>query len=302
MKWVRMDASQHELLGESFSKAGYETFAIMCCGPLFDKAHGVVDGIENVDASAAEFGKRGANGFAVTKRLVTFLKGRSGANKPFFVWSHFLDPHDPYAVHPGAPSFGRRPIDKYDSEIALVDGYLGQIVEAIEEAGLADSTVIAITSDHGDEFLEHGQEFHGRSLYNEVLRVPLVIHYPKASPRRIQTPVSMLDVGPTLLDLVGIDTPPVSGVSHARAVRDGGEPRARVVLSELIKDYSITRNLRAAIWDRWKLIWDMDSNTHELYDLKNDPKDETDLSESKPDVVAQMREKMSAQSDTDLVP
>ena len=298
MRWVRVEIGEHELISETFQRAGYETAAIHCCTTLFDKPHGMAEGFDVIDASADEVGREiKYNAHAVADNVVSYIEGRGGDDSPFFVWSHILDPHNPYLQVDGAPDFGRAPVDRYNSQIAFVDAQIGRIVEALEDAGLADRTLIALTSDHGQEFGEHGNRFHGRSLYNEVMRVPLIVYDPRAepgvAPNVVTEPVSAIDVGPTLLDLAGIDRPAgKNGVSLAAAVR-GGEPAPeRVILGELIADYSIDRNLLAAYAYPWKLIWDQDANTYELFSLPDDPLDQRNLRHRERDVFREMMERL----------
>src|SRR5690606_31495038 len=121
---------------------------------------------------------------------------------------------------PGAPHFGDRAADRYDAEIAFVDLQVGRILDQLRAAGLDGSTIVVVTADHGEELGEHGQRYHGRSLYNQGTRIPLVIHDPGAAPHVVDTPVSLADVMPTVLDLVGLAGPAgMNGVSHAGAVR-----------------------------------------------------------------------------------
>jgi arylsulfatase A-like enzyme len=282
------------MLGQSFERAGWSTFAIHCCITLFDKPHGVVEGIGKVDASAEKiYREKKHNADEVAKRIVAFLRAQAAAPTPFFLWSHMIDPHDPYQQLPGAPVFGKAAIDKYDAELAFVDLQIGAILQALEDTGLADDTIVAITADHGEEFDDHGQRFHGRSVYNESMRVPLAIFDPGAAPNVVDTPVSLVDVAPTLLDLAGIDRPAgQNGRSLAAAVRTGASAPDRTVLGELIADYRITRNLVAAYAGTWKLIWDIDANGYELYSLADDPLDHVDRKGSEPGVFFEMKGKL----------
>lgn len=300
-----LQKKHHTLLGESFKRAGYETRAVMCCTTLFDKAAGVVEGIDGVDAGAeALYRSRPGkyNGDDVAARVIRLLRGRAdAAGKPLFLWVHFIDPHNPYVDLPGAPSFGTQEIDRYDSEIAWVDARIGEILGALREAGMAENTVIAVVADHGDEFYEHGNRFHGRSLYNELVRVPLLIHAPGAPPRVVAEPVSVVDVAATLLDLVGLERPAGhNGRSLAAAVRGDGPAPDRTVLAELIADRNISRNLVAAFHGTWKLIWDLDANTYELYSLAEDPGDTRDLAADRSEVADELRRRMHEAVDLEL--
>jgi choline-sulfatase len=290
-------------LGESFAAAGYDTRNIMCCPWPPDMAEVVHAGVAQVDQPAAsprEKSKR-FNGEQVAARVAAFLSSRRGATRPFFVWTHLIDPHNPYERRPGAPDFGDGQLDRYDSEIAYADARLGAILDALERSGLARSTIVAVASDHGEEFGDHGRRFHGASLYNEALRVPLIVHLPGAPARVVDTPVSLVDIAPTLADLAGVTAPAgASGRSLAAAVRGTGPAPQRPILAEVIPDEKITGNLLAVMSGCDKLIWDRQANVFELYSRCADPGDRDDRAASEPQVLERMRQLMAARVDADL--
>ncbi len=203
--------------------------------------------------------------------------------------------------HREVAGFGDSSVDRYDGEIAYVDAQIGKIVEALRATGALDDTIIAITSDHGEGFGEHGARFHGNSLYNELVRVPFVVIVPDGQAQRFDTPVSTLDIGATLLDLVGIDRPAgQNGVSLARSVLDGVPPSDRVVLAELVADSKNKRNLRAAFYRHRKLIWDLDANAFELYLLDRDPKERINAIGKDSKAMVEMRAHLAHASDREL--
>jgi arylsulfatase A-like enzyme len=274
---VRVELGKNPMLGELFAAGGYDTQAILCCTTLFDKPHGVVAGMAKVDATAeAKSRKDKYNADELARLATSFLATRALAGRPFFLWMHFIEPHNPYVVAPAARRFGSSAIDKYDSEIEFVDQQLGKILAALDANGLTEDTIIAITADHGEEFKEHGAEFHGRSVYNEVMAVPLVIHDPGGPPQVIDTPVSVVDVAPTVLGLAGLTAPAgMSGLSLAATVATGAPlPADRVVLGELIPDYRITGDMITGFVPGWHLVWDRAADSLRLYSLTADPLDQ----------------------------
>ncbi len=297
-----MKPNSHTTLGEAFKAAGYDTKAIMCCRTLFDKASGNVAGIDHVDESGAKVGNGVPHSSPKMAEVASaWLKGRDDP-RPFFLWMHFLDAHNPYNQPQGdVPKFGKTDIDRYDAEIALVDAQIAKILDALAAAGHADDTIVLVTGDHGDEFMEHGNRYHGHSLYSELLRVPLIVAVPGAAPQVIATPVSLVDVGATLLDLNGIDRPAgQNGQSLAAAILGEGPAPDRTVLAELIADRNITRNLKAALYGEWKLIFDLDANTYELYSLVDDPRDRSNVIDDRPDIATQMKERFHLAADREL--
>lgn len=186
-----------------------------------------------------------------------------GVDGPTFIFSHFLTPHAPYdrGVIKG-DSF-----EAYLSEVQLVDHELVRLQRTVRTLGLADRTSIILTADHGEAFEEHGVRFHTHTVYDEVLRVPLLVAIPGAKPRRVDTPVSLIDLGPTTLDLMGVDTPAeFMGESLVPLLLD--EPKTFV--RPLAFDSG--RRMKGIVFpDGYKVILDDARRTRELYDLVQDP-------------------------------
>jgi arylsulfatase A-like enzyme len=180
----------------------------------------------------------------VTPRVITWL--RQNTKKPFFVWVHYFDPHEPYHLRERfaspekiaeAPAGIPQPtagmadrIRRYDSEIGYMDHYVGQLLQSVDELGLRDSTLVALTSDHGESLGEHGYVGHGRRLTQNTLRVPLIFRYPGKieAGQVIRENVTLLDLTPTLLDFtvadrIRQDQVPISfaGMSLAPAIVTG---------------------------------------------------------------------------------
>ena len=128
-------------------------------------------------------------------------------NKPFFLWVHLYDPHDPY--DPPSPYKERFAAQPYDGEIAYADACLGKLLEALRQHGLYDETMIAVMADHGESLGAHGESTHGVFLYDETLHVPLLIKLPlnRGAGRRIEARAGLVDVAPTVLAAAGL-TPP----------------------------------------------------------------------------------------------
>jgi len=134
---------------------------------------------------------------------VTAYLGRVPLEKRLFLWVHLFEPHEPYETHEGH-SFGDRDIDRYDSEIAAADAGVGRIVDAVRK--VRPGALVIVTADHGEEFGEHGGRYHGTTVYEEQVRVPLIVNAPGLlAPRRVPQPVQLVDLLPTVL--AGLDIP-----------------------------------------------------------------------------------------------
>ena len=152
-------------------------------------------GFEYRKVEFADAGKR-------ADQLAAYM-GRVPKEKRLFAWVHLFEPHEPYEAHPDH-AFGDRDVDRYDSEIAAADAGVGRLVEAFRAA--RPGAVVIVTADHGEEFGEHGGRYHGTTVFEEQVRVPLLVSAPDLfSPRRVAQPVQLVDLLPTVL--AGLDIP-----------------------------------------------------------------------------------------------
>jgi Sulfatase len=128
----------------------------------------------------------------------------------FFLWAHLYDPHRPY--DPPEP-YRSRFIDPYVGQIAFVDAQIDRLPAVLDRSGLLDRTIVIVAGDHGESLGDHGERDHGIFVYENVLRVPLIIRAPGFARARIGSVVRLVDVMPTALDLLGVAAPAVQGVS-----------------------------------------------------------------------------------------
>ncbi len=210
---------------------------------------------------------RPAQGGIVTDAAVAELRRARGG--PLFMYVHYLDTHAPY--HGGKQ--GDAPFVRYLAQVSLVDGFLGRLRKEIADLGLTDRTTIILAADHGEAFGEHQTWFHAVSVYEELLRVPLLVHIPGVAPRRVDTEVTLMDLGPTILDLFGQTTPgSYMGQSLVPFLRGQSPVLTRPIAAET------GRLQRALIFpDGFKVIEDLYRNTVEAYDLKKDPRELANL-------------------------
>jgi arylsulfatase A-like enzyme len=173
--------------------------------------------------------------------------------------------------------------DLYDGEVACADHYIGELLLRLKHLGLYDDTIIVVTADHGEAFLEHQEIKHGGSLYQELLRVPLILRLPGLrGGQEVQELVEGIDLVPTLLDAAGIKTSAkMSGHSYDQALVRGEKIPPRIGLAELP-----SRKMEAVRDGSLKLI--ASPGGVELYDLSQDPGEKRNLVAARPDEVARL--------------
>jgi choline-sulfatase len=194
----------------------------------------------------------------------------------FFFWAHFLDPHDIYVRHEGI-DWGKTSRDRYDGEVTFTDQYIGKLLDFIAGRPWASRAVIIVTSDHGEEFGEHGMTRHGFEIWETLVHVPLFVVAPGAPPRRIDVPRSDIDLGPTILDFFHVPTDArFEGKSLVPEIY-GSVPEARDVVVDLPAT-SDNAKRRALVRGKKKLICFDDDGHCRLYDVETDPLERSPIS------------------------
>ncbi len=256
---------QNTTLPEVMKRGGYRTGAILSHEYFTD--WGLDQGVDNYDNSLGAT----ANPFRITSAQVTDKAeqwiSRQG-NAKWFLWCHYIDPHGRYVAHPGEVQFGSSEEDLYDGELAFTDKHLGRLFDFLSRSQVGGRTIIVLTSDHGDGFMEHGFINHGQALYRELLHVPLLVSIPDVEPHTVDGPVSPLDIFPTLADLAGIDISDlvVEGESLIPQLFYARDAKDRVIFSET----NWPDPLRAAVTNDYKLIYNLKANLYQLFDLHAD--------------------------------
>ncbi|MBI4704745.1 MAG: sulfatase-like hydrolase/transferase, partial [Deltaproteobacteria bacterium] len=279
-------------VAERIRQAGIRTMSVQA-HRYFGAGAGLERGFDVVDLSAAPpEGTSWVTDAAVTgdklaDAALALLAMPENVGGRFFLWINFLDPHADYVQHDDVPRFGSKARDLYDGEVAFADRHFGRLLDFADRAPWAGRTSIIVTSDHGEAFGEHGMWRHGFELWEVLVHVPLVVYVPGLEPRRVAARRSLIDLVPTMLDLLRVPLPKrsdnpsqsdfVSGVSLLPdlAPAPGAEPPVRDVLIDMpAGPYNEAR--RAFIHDDLKLIISRGAH-HELYDLQGDPEERKDI-------------------------
>jgi arylsulfatase A-like enzyme len=233
---------------------------------------------------------------ATIARARAWLERGRDASRPFFLFVHLFDPHKPY-VPP--EEYARRfppaeqdsddlrvTIAKYDAEIAFADAQLGELLAALEALGLARDTLLLVTADHGEGLMQHGHLEHGVHIYEEQVRVPLLVRWPArlAAGRVVESAVSLVDVVPTVLELLG--APPAEGLGGTSLVPElDGKARLdptrpiflyRQLFPPTVVESTPVRGEKFGVRiGAWKYILGPEEGSKELYDLSQDPGERT---------------------------
>ena len=314
----KLDASE-ETLAELLQARGYATAGFVA-NILLNQNNGFAQGFDfwkNVvrpdpDATAGKIASLKGRGDGVNEAVFAWLDGRSDSKQPVFLYVHYMETHAPYdppeatvaAQRGDAPPPDRESVNThmelpglpmpdrllpdtwalYDAEVVSVDAAIGKLFEGLRARGVLNDAVLVFLADHGEEFKEHGRVGHNQSLYEEVIRVPLIIATTgRPAARTVESLASIIDVAPTVLALVGGPVPPqFEGRSRASEI---GAPRwwaslwhsapsaESRVFSELIKTPETLRlnpHERAVVTGDAKLITDVNGE-REYYDLRADP-------------------------------
>jgi len=279
LDWEHQMTDDKLTLAEVLKQAGYDTEAYIGHHALEPKYNNFHQGFDVYDISA--FKHRGSPHKIASSDRLTDLAIRSiekERDNPYFLWLHYFDPHDDYLSHPRF-DFGPNDLHRYDSEIAFTDHHLGRLFKVLHDHQRYRNTIVVVTADHGEEFKDHGHSRHTHQMYDEVIRVPLIIRSPGVPPGRVQEAVAGIDVPPTMLRLAGVPVPDAFA-GRALPVVEGA-----YYLDPSHPVYSETRrevDRQAVILDGWKLIEDKTTKTFQLYDLEMDPKERVNLYRKRP--------------------
>jgi arylsulfatase len=327
------------VLAELLAERGYFTGAADNLGRWFDRGFEAYE-VFRWAQEGTEFRKAEAVNerlLPLLDRAAAETRGGAPGGRPFFLFAHFWDPHTPYL--PPAP-FSRMfyagderdpanrsmdpvfafepfslyfqqwmggvtdikfPVAQYDAEIAYVDAALNHVFHRLEALGLADNTLVIVTADHGECLDDHVCWFDHHGMYEENVRVPLLVRLPGRIPagRRLRGFATLMDVAPTVLAAVGLEDlaarEQMQGISlwpQLTAARASRVARDAMYLTECTW-------MRKRAWRtrEWKLIQGLEPDIHdfppfELYHLGDDPQEQRNLAEERPEVVEQLRRRL----------
>ncbi|MGH7353622.1 MAG: sulfatase-like hydrolase/transferase [Candidatus Rokuibacteriota bacterium] len=221
----------------------------------------------------------------------------AGAAQRFFVYVHLLDVHNDLWKKTDGLDFGDAPRDLYDNNVSYVDRAMARFIDWLRARGLYERTVILFTSDHGEQFWEHGASLHGHTLYEEELRVPLILLTHGVRGYVEDVPAVVADAVPTLLDLAGYAVRPPHddsrmGISLVPLLTGGA--RDRYLRRDVVGRASFKRTYFLYRDWRWKLTWSAEFDLVQLFDLAMDPGERHSLVQEQPELAAHLERDLLA--------
>jgi arylsulfatase A-like enzyme len=304
-------------LAQRLRQAGYLTAAFVS-GPYLHAEFGLSRGFDLYDDYTVYHGRgRQAHSGVTSPRInrATTAWVEANAGRSLFLFVHYWDVHYDYSPPPPydtlfdpdyrgsvtsrnfaysdaiAPEMNPRDLEHlialYDGEIAFTDQHIGRLLDHLKELGVYERSVVIVTSDHGDEFFEHGMKGHRWNLFDETLTVPLVMRFPgdRWQGLRVDDQVQLVDIVPSILSLVGLARPDAGQGEDLMGVIRGESAVARSWrFADLEGRLKCVRNRR------WKYVQQMTgSQTASLYDLERDPSEQIDVIQEEPDMAAALR-------------
>jgi arylsulfatase A-like enzyme/Tfp pilus assembly protein PilF len=213
------------------------------------------------------------------------------ANKDhkFFAWVHYYDPHEPY--DPPEPYISEYPDKPYDGEIAYTDEYVGKLLTKLDELKVSDKTIVLIAADHGESLGEHNEATHAMFVYNTTQHVPLLIHVPGSSGGRVKGIVRLVDLMPTVLELLGVKVPSSVQGKSLYSMMNGKEDLRRNAYSE---------SVYAELHYGWSPLESLTTQQYryiqaprpELYDRINDPGETKNLINEKSSIAKVLKDQL----------
>ena len=317
---------EHATLAETLTAAGYQTAAVVSSYVLHRKfgfARGFASYQDDFDPQDATLRPESWEGERVeafdrraehtTERALDWLRDRD-SSRPFFLFVHYFDPHDPYVAPPewqrrfAAPEGADRAGHAralYDAEVAYTDAWIGRLLAGLQELGLEAGTLVVVTADHGEGLFDHGYFYHGVQLYEEAVRVPLLVRWPGGldGGRVVTEPVALVDLLPTLLELTGSAVPAdaLPGASLADALRGDAplDPERPVYLqreaftADRVGEFPVAGEKLGLRVGVWKYLEAPEEGTRELFHLERDPAERRNLADAEPERVAGLARRLA---------
>lgn len=273
-------------LATTLGAAGYHTAAFFTLGIFHTEGDRMTRYRDNALGFERHEHRDVAAGPKTDEALLEVDRVIARGEPPSLLWVHYFDVHEPYE----ATHFGTRDLDRYDSEIREADREVGRLIREARDR-LTRPLIVVVTADHGEEFRDHGGLYHGSTLFQEQVHVPLLVHLPGVPPTRVAAPVELVDVAPTLLGALDVPVPPSMRGDDLRPLAAGRVEDPAPAFSAVIYKRMVVR------WP-WKLIADLRFNLFQLYHLERDPREQENLADREPEQLQRLQGEVYAWLDS----
>ena len=291
-RWALSIPDGQPTVAAHLQAAGYETVALVSDRGAFPRRFGGLQGFREVDETPASYRRRHgySAGYVVSRIIGRLARHPALAGPPRFVWTHLMEPHYRYEFGPELPASPRMPEPRrYRHAIRYVDQQLDRLLDFLTTGERGKRTWVFLTADHGEQFGEHGFRRHGHSVYEEEVHVPLLVWGPGVKARRIDAPVTTLDLYSTILQAAGLRTP--RGVC-ARSLMDvltaGTPPHRDGVYIAALPDRAQSSFVLGWVEGRHKLVVHPRDRSRMLFDLARDPGEKQDFGSSETERLEKM--------------
>jgi hypothetical protein len=270
----------HETLAKLLRRYGWKTAAFFPPAVFYIDAYKMkAFEANNFDFEYVKYEFLGAEGRV--GQIEDFLRVENP--RKLFLWLHLFEPHEPYERHPGF-DFGPRDVDRYDSEIAYADSVVGKVVKIIERK--RPGAIVILAADHGEEFGDHGGRYHGTTLFEEQVHVPLIVAVPGLAPHVVAGPTQLIDISATVLGLLDIPLPArMRGTDLGPWLVNPPAPSGR-----LPPAFAEVEDKRMVALASERLICDVGKDYCSYFDVGSDPREQHDMADQRPDRVAALRQ------------
>ncbi len=246
----------------------------------------------------------------LNKKAIKWLKKTSS---PWFLWLHYMDPHGPYQIHQGFPFLNRIKAERvwrkahktpekltqrekeqlkegYRKEVEYTDKQIGKLLDKLKKENKLKETIIIVTADHGEGFGDHGFYSHPHYLYDELLRVPLFVSTPGIEKKIVSSPVSLVNLVPTILELANLKSnESFDGKSLSPLIKKGDK---NCLQEYIISESEFDPFIGTIRGKKWKFIKNGKEDKEELYNLKKDPREKRNLLKENPEIAKKLRQKL----------
>jgi len=254
----------------------------------------------------------------LTRQALSWIK--SNKSHKFFVYLHYMATHAPYRIPKAyeeiyvkeeipdriyspsrsveiTPAQKKNLLDRYDGAIRFVDDQIGQLLDLLQSLDLKENTLLIITADHGEAFGEHGNWEHGPTVYQETIKIPLIIWYPeiRCNQMRSNELAGLIDIKPTILDIIGIKQSQIYQGKDliSRITEEGSFHQQRGSREEIFSEGK--KNFRCIITStNWKLISNEAEGKVELYNLEQDPEEKHNVFNLYPEVAKNLQKRLTS--------